>query len=65
MLWLISFNVDLYNKGTILNGCKPFTKAHGKFSLFLTIVQKLNSLQFKNHRLPAKEIVDTKTKISL
>lgn len=25
-LWLISFNVDLYNKGIILNGCKSFIK---------------------------------------
>lgn len=46
MLWLISFNVDLYNKGLILNRCKPFIKAQGEFNLFLKIVQKLNSEQF-------------------
>lgn len=47
MLWLISFNVDLYNKGIILSGCKPFIERQEKFSLFLKkIVQKLCNLSF-------------------
>ena len=62
MLWLISFSVNLYNKGIILNRCKAFIE-----TMKIQFIPK-NCSEIKvcnlTHKFTTKEIVDSKIKMS-